>query len=142
MRIDFKNNSDIITGMVAREFTDNGKRFFLVDGEDGRAYCISPFDVVKIYELDFGIVHAAGDFDMEMEEELKGPFFKIEDYQDQKYLTHSSSNGNIRWSDNFDRGCLFNEDTAKLNMTILENAIGKGFLKLIEVDKNGKRIDE
>lgn len=68
-----------------------------------------------------------------------GPLYKIEDYQQQKYLI-SHIPGQINWTDNFEHASLFTEDIAKINMNILSGAAERPFLRMVECDKDGKEI--
>lgn len=75
------------------------------------------------------------------EEEVdESPLFKIYDYQEQRYLI-SGGPGHISWTDSDEKGSVFTEDIAKINMNLLANGADRSFLKLVPCDKNGKIID-
>ncbi len=70
--------------------------------------------------------------------ESDGPFFKIYDFQEQRYLI--LFNGSVSWTDDIENASLLNQDMAKIAMHQLEAGADRQFLSMIECDFRGHKI--
>jgi hypothetical protein len=109
-----------------QEIMVTGTTHFLVTTNPVRL--VSILDLMKIERTD---VEIPGVFspDTPDQGEIR---YCIEDYQSSKFLV---SNGtSIDWADNENECSLYNEDTARLNLHIIESALGKSMVRMRKVE--------
>ncbi len=143
-KIDYSYNTSSYslqgTGTIQHEYLRDGSSWICIDIGDGECVNCPTWSIIKVYPYEMPTYKStpSGPFNVVVRDEDE-VFIKIYDYEKDVWFV---ANGNsLDWvSDKF-YSSTFNEDTAKLYMSILERNIGKACIKTIEVDIDGNEIN-